>query len=426
MTDNYLSRAFKIPDLRNKIILTLSILALYRFLSHVPVPNVDTEALRAFFDSNQFLGFLNTFTGGGLRNFSIIALGVGPYITASIILQVLTFVVPSLEELSKEGYAGRQKINQYTQALTVPLSLVQAYGVYFIFNTQAQLLPNLDLLELVVVILSMSAGTFLLTWLGERITEYGIGNGISILIFAGILAGLPGGFAGFVSILDTSQIFNALIFIAVSIVVISSVVYVNEAFRKIEIRYSTKVGGRSLSSGSSFIPIKINQAGVIPIIFAVSLVLIPSFLGTYLQRMSDPRLLDLGIWLSSNFTPSSILYSAFYFFLVFGFTYFYTSVTFNPNKISDEIRRGGGFIPGVRPGRSTVQLLKYIINRLTLAGGVFLGLIAVLPSLIQNMTNITTLAIGGTGLLIVVSVVLDTVKQIESQVITREYDNFTR
>lgn len=428
---SYLTQALKIPDLKKKIIFVFAILALYRFLAHIPVPGVDTNALRELFQNSQFLSFLNIFTGGGLQNLSIVALGVGPYITASIIIQVMTMAFPALEELSKEGAAGRQKLNQYTRFLTLPLSIVQAYSIYFLLGRQdvagATILPVYGPFDLILVLVSMAAGSFFLMWLGNTITEYGVGNGVSVIIFAGILASIPSSagqlFAGF----ETGQAFNVILLLVVFLAVIAGVVYVNEAYRKIEVQYSTKLrGSRNVGGGNSFIPVKINQAGVIPIIFAVSLVLIPSAAAGYLQNVSNVRLSEIGVWLSVNFASGSALYNIFYFILVFGFTYFYTSVTFNPKKIAEDIRKSGGFIPGIRPGKATEEFLKYIINRLTLAGGLFLGLIAVLPGVVQGLTNISSLAIGGTGLLIVVSVVLETIKQIESQVITRDYESISR
>ncbi len=430
-TADYLTKALRIPDLRNKILFTAAILALYRFLAHIPVPGVDPTALRLMFDSSGLLSALNIFAGGGLKNFSIIALGVGPYINASIIIQLLSMVIPQLEELMKEGSYGRQKINQYTQALALPLTLIQAYGFYFLLKQQnltgLNVLPDLNPFQLLTIVLVMSAGSFFLIWLGETITEYGIGNGLSIIVFAGIMAGIPSSAAAFFSVIDSTQIFNILVFVAVAALVIAGVVYTNEAYRKIEVQYSSQTrGGKSVGGGTSFIPVRINQAGVIPIIFAVSLILLPSGIATYLQTLSNPTFVNIGTWMAINFSPTSILYSLTYFLLVFAFTYLYTSITFNPERIADEIRRGGGFIPGIRPGRSTVEYLKFIISRLTLAGGVFLGLIAILPSVVQNITNISTLAVGGTGLLIVVSVILQTIKQVESQVVTKEYDSFRR
>lgn len=425
-----LTKAVKIPQLRNKIIFTLAILAFYRFLAHVPVPNTNTEALNQFFQSNQILNLLNVFMGGGLSNLSLVAAGVGPYISASIIIQILTYIVPKLEEIAKDGSQGRQKINQYTRYLTLPIAIIQAYTMYTLISRQDYVgvpLVNLESpIDLILIILAMTAGTYLLIFLGEMITEYGVGQGISVIIFAGILAGLPGSLGGLITISNISQFLPILVFILVVLTVIGSVVYVNEAYRKIEIQYSRRItGGQTFAGGRSYIPIKINQAGVIPIIFAVSLVLIPNFLAGFLQQQSSEILVNIGVWLSTNFSPGSPYYNIFYFLLVFGFTFFYTSIAFNPEKIADDIRKSGGFIPGIRPGKATENYLRYVINRLTLAGGIFLGLIAVMPTVVQSITGIAALSVGGTGVLIVVSVVLETVKQIESQVISREYQSIT-
>ncbi len=427
-----IKKAFHIPDVRKKIFVTFAILALYRFLVHIPVPNVDLNAIKTIFEQNQLFNVINLFSGGGLSQVSIISLGVGPYITASIIMQLLTMVVPQLEELSKEGQYGREKINQYTQFLTLPLAIIQSYGLYFIFSKQQvgnlSIMGNMGPFDILMMVTIMTGGAFLLMWIANLITDYGVGNGVSIIIFAGILARIPSSLSNITLVgADAAQMFNILVFVAISLVVIAGVVYVNEAYRKIEIQYSARVSGsKTTGGGSSYIPVKINQAGVIPIIFAVSIVLLPSFFAGYLQQTSSQQLQDFGLWLSMNFTPGKPFYTVLYFFLVFIFTYFYTAVTFNPEKIADDVRRSGGFIPGVRPGKSTENYLSYIITRLTFAGGIFLGAIAVLPLVVQNFTGITSLAIGGTGLLIVVSVVLETVKQIEAQVITREYETFTR
>ncbi len=427
-----IKKSFHIPEVRKKILITFAVLALYRFLIHVPVPNVDLNAIKTIFDQSQFFNVVNLFSGGGLSQVSIISLGVGPYITASIIMQLVTMVIPQLEELSKEGQYGREKINQYTQFLTLPLAIIQSYGLYFIFSKQSvgnlSIMGNMTSLDIIMMVIIMTGGAFLLMWIASLITDYGVGNGVSIIIFAGILARIPSSM-GKISIVgaDATQMFNLLIFIGIALVVIAGVVYVNEAYRKIDIQYSTRVtGSKTLGGGSSYIPVKINQAGVIPIIFAVSIVLLPSFFAGYLQQVNSEQLQNIGLWISMNFTPGKPFYTALYFFLVFIFTYFYTAVTFNPEKIADDVRRSGGFIPGVRPGKATENYLSYIITRLTFAGGIFLGAIAVLPLIVQNFTGITSLAIGGTGLLIVVSVVLETVKQIEAQVITREYETFTR
>lgn len=426
-----LLKALSIENLRKKIFITFLILAFYRFLAHIPVPNINHESLNTLFNTSSFFGVLNLFSGGGLSNMSIVAVGLGPYISASIILQLLTMLVPSLEELSKEGSMGRQRINQYTQMLTFPIAIAQSYGIYALLSRQdiggQQIFLNNDWFSILSIVFIIASGTYLLMFLGELITQYGIGQGISMLIFAGIVAGIPSSIGQFALTLENIQIFTVLVFATVSLAVIAGVVYTTQAFRKVEIQYSARSrdGGMAGVGAKSYIPIKINQAGVIPIIFAVSLVVVPNVLGTYLQRLDSRVLSDIGLWLAVNFSSTSILYSVFYFLMVFAFTYLYTSITFNPEKIAEDIRRGGGFIPGVRPGTSTVSYLRYVINRLTLAGGVFLGLIAVLPSLTQSITNIAALSIGGTGLLIVVSVILETIKQVEAQVISKEYDSIT-
>lgn len=427
----YLIKSVRVPEVRRKVIFTLAILALFRFLAHIPVPNVNADALKTVFSQNQFLGLLNLFSGGGLQNLSLAALGVGPYISSSIIFQLLTMAVPKLKEISLDGTYGRQKINQYTRLFTLPVALIQSYGIYAFLSKQSVAGSNIFSLsspfDLLIVIMYMCAGTFILTWLGDLITEKGVSNGISILIFAGILSGIISSFGSTFAVASSGSAFGLGIFVVVMLLVIGAVVYINESYRKVEIHYSRRVeGGKSYGGGGSYIPIKINQAGVMPIIFAVVLIIVPSVLAGYLQSLTNPPLVDLGIWLGINFRPGSLLYNMLYFTLVFAFTYFYTSVAFNPKEISDNIRKSGGFVLGVRPGRATVAYLRYVINRLTFAGGVFLGLVAILPSMVQSVTNVTTLAIGGTGLLIVVSVVLEMVKQIESQVITREYETFIK
>jgi preprotein translocase subunit SecY len=425
-----LVKALSINNLRKKILITFLILAFYRLLAHIPVPNINHQALDMLFGSSSFFGVLNLFSGGGLSNMSIVAVGLSPYISASIIIQILTLMVPSLEELSKEGSMGRQRINQYTQLLTFPIAIAQSYGIFALLSRQAiggqQIFLNNDWFSILTVVFIIASGTYILMFLGELITQYGIGQGMSMLIFAGIAAGIPGSIGQFALTLESIQLFNVLIFAAVALTVVASVVYITQAIRKVAIQYSGRASnGSAMLGGKSYIPIKINQAGVIPIIFAVSLVVVPNVLGAYLQRQDNRTLSEIGLWLTVNFASTSILYSVFYFLMVFAFTYLYTSITFNPEKIAEDIRRGGGFIPGTRPGHSTVAYLRYVINRLTLAGGVFLGAIAVLPSIIQSMTGIAALSIGGTGILIVVSVILETIKQVEAQVVSKEYDSIS-
>lgn len=426
-----LSKSIKIPEVRKKIFVTLLVLAIYRFLAHIPVPMANLDALRILFVDNTFLSFLNLFTGGGLTNLSIVALGIGPYINASIFMQLMIMLNPKFEEMVREGIIGRQKINLYTQLLTLPIALLQAYTIFMLLNQQdfngLTVLPANSPIDLISFVIISTAGAYLLVWLGELITEKGIGNGISILVFAGILSGIPGGAVSLLSTFSGLESWSAIVFILVGLAIIASVVFINEAYRRIEVHYSSQSATiRSNIAAKSYIPIKINQSGVFPIIFAVTLVLLPSALGGYLQQVNNNTLAEIGLWLSINFQTDSFVYNSFYFILVFLFTFFYTNVAFNPQKISDDIRRQGGFIPGIRPGKNTVDFLKYVINRITFAGGMFLGLIAIVPSIVQGYTGVASLAIGGTSVLIVVSVVLETIKQIQSSIITKEYSTFVK
>ncbi|MDO8498973.1 MAG: preprotein translocase subunit SecY [bacterium] len=416
--------AFKIPDLRRKIIITAVVIVIYRIAAHIPVGGVDLAALKSLFESNQFLGLLDIFSGGTLGNFSIISLGLNPYINASIIMQLLTMVFPSLEALSKEGEFGRQKINQYTRYLTVPLAVLQSVGMFTLLKNQG-IVPQAIPLSILAIIVAMTAGTIFAMWLGELITEYGVGNGISLLIFAGIVAQAPVAFTQTISIADQQQILNLLLFGALGLAITAGIVFINEGRRQIMVQYARRfLGGREVGGSSTYLPLRVNQAGVIPIIFAVSLVLIPSFAGQYLSSVNQPMLQSVGRWFLTYFTVNSWAYNLTYFILVIGFTYFYTAVVFNPGKISEEIKKSGAFIPGIRPGTATAAYLNYILLRITLAGAVFLGLVAILPSIVSQMTGVTTLAIGGTGLLIVVSVILDTAKQFESRLVERNYERF--
>lgn len=414
-------KILKNEELRNKILFSLLAIVIFRILAHIPVPGVDLGAVRAFLSSSAIFGLFDLFSGGGFQNFSIVTLGLGPYINASIILQLFTKMIPALEELSKEGESGREKINMYTKLLTVPLSLIQAYGVYFLLSRQT-VIGSLDPLQLAVLLLSFVSGSMLLVWLGDLVTEYGIGQGISLLIFVGIVSRLPAGVVSFVSLADQRGILELLLFLALAIVVIIAIVLVNEGTRNIPIEYGRR-GVRS-QRVSNFLPIKINQAGVIPIIFAVSLVLVPSLISGPLLATNSPLLVQIGSFLSRNFAQTTVLYNVFYFLLVFGFTFFYTFMQFDPEKIADDIKKRGGFIPGIRPGRSTASYLRDITLRLTLGGAIFLGVIAILPFFVQSATGLTNLAIGGTGILIVVSVVLDTIRQVESMMVTRNYQSF--
>src|ERR1035437_2689690 len=414
------------PDVRRKILFTGFIFVVARIFAHIPVPGVNIAQLQSLFSQNQFLALLDVFSGGTLANFSIMALGLNPYINATIILQLLTMVFPTLEELQKEGEAGRQKVNQYARMMTVPLAILQAIGMYALLRNQG-IIVNLNPLNLISLTITMTAGTMLMVWMGELITERGIGNGISLLIFAGIISRLPVTFTQTATTANAQNFFNIIIFAGMAILVIGSIVIINEATRQITVFYAKQVRGNKMYGGqSTHLPLRLNQAGVIPIIFAVSLVLLPSLVANYLSVSHIPLLHTIGSSIVLWFSPTSFFYNAFYFILVVGFTYFYTAVVFNPKKIAEEIQKYGGFIPGIRPGTSTANYLNYILTRITLAGAMFLGLIAIFPTIARFFTSMPNLIIGGTSILIVVSVVLETIKAIEAQLVMRNYEGFSK
>lgn len=413
-------------DLRRKILFTAGILLLYRFLAHLPVAGVDRVALKQLFSGSQILGLLDIFSGGTLANFSLVALGLGPYINASIIMQLLAVVYPKLEEMQKEGEYGREIINQYTRLLTVPIAILQGIGMYFLLHSQ-RVIGTLGPLDMVALLVTMTAGTVITVWLGELITEYGLGNGISLMIFAGIVGRLPVALSQTAVTLETLNIGNLLIFVVMGLAVVAAVVFVNEASRNIPVQYARRIrGGREYGGQTTHLPLRVNQAGVIPIIFAVSLVLLPSMAGKFLEGLPNPAVANAAKQIVAIMSPSGWVYSAVYFALVIGFTYFYTAVVFDPNKIAEDLKKYGGFIPGIRPGTATAAYLNGILNRITLVGAVFLGAIAVLPNIAQSAFNVPTLSIGGTGILIVVSVVLETTKSLQSQLLLRSYDGFLK
>lgn len=415
---------FRDPELKKKILFTFFIFFVFRLFAFLPVPAIDLEKLRALFAGNQFLSLLDIFSGGTLINFSVMALGLNPYINASIVMQLLTIMIPSLEQLSKEGEYGRHKINQYTRYLTLPLTIIQGIGIFVLLRNQ-NIIDALSPLEFFSFVLTMVVGTYILVWFGELISEYGVGNGISVLIFAGIVGRLPVVLTRTATILTPEIIFNVLVFLVLALFVIASIVFINEAIRKIPVYYAKRIKGNRLYQGASnFLPLKLNQAGVIPIIFAVSFVLFPQLVGNFLANVKDANLASVGRFLVMFFSPTGFFYNFFYFILVIGFTYFYTIVVFNPQKISDEIQKHGGFIPGIRPGLATKQYLENILYKITSVGALFLGFIAVMPVLMSKLTGLTNLVIGGTGILIVVSVVLETFKTIEAQLVMRSYDKF--
>lgn len=416
-----ISHVFRDRGLRKRILFVIAILVVFRLLTTIPIPGIDTVRLASLFENSQFFGLLNLFSGGGLSNLSIMMLGVGPYITASIIMQLLTIMSPRLKAVyQEEGEAGRARFAQYSRRIAFPLALIQAFSYVIILQRQA-IIPDLTPLALILNVLVISAGSMFLMWLGELISEFGLGNGTSLIIFAGIVSALPqhvgGAFAGY----DASQLPMYLGLVALGLGIIYSVIVMTEAERSIPVTYAKQVRGAKVYGGTStYLPLRLNQAGVIPIIFALSIMLFPQMIFNFLATSTNALLLrisEVGLSLVNN----HLLYNSFYFLLVFVFTYFYTAVTFDPQQISENLQKSGAFIPGVRPGLPTAEHLSKIVTRITLVGAVFLGFIAVLPLVLKSLTGITTLAIGGTALLIVVSVVLDIVKKLDAQVSMREY-----
>lgn len=419
---------WKAPDLRRRLFMVLMLLAIFRVTSHVPVPGIETENLRRFFAGNQLFGLLNIFSGGALANLSIAMLGVGPYITASIVMQLLTMIIPRLEELQREeGEAGRRKIQMYTRILSVPLAAIQAFGFITLLQRGTAGLGTVGLsftpIQLLVTILTVTAGSIFLMWLGELISERGLGNGMSLIIFVGIIASAPQSIRQVFAAWDPANIPIYLGAVVVGLIVTAGVVFVTEAQRNIPVSYAKRVrGGRMLGGVSTHLPLRVNQAGVIPIIFALSLLLFPGVIAQFFASSSNATVASFAQQVVNLFN-SGVFYGIFYFLLVVLFTYFYTSVTFDPKRISEHLQKQGGFIPGMRPGPMTASYLKRVVNRITLAGAFFLGIIAILPLVMQGFTHNQALTIGGTGLLIVVSVILETIKQIEAQLTLREYDN---
>jgi len=419
---NKFLQLFKVKDLRNKILIVAFLLLAFRALAAIPIPSIDAERLREFFSNNQLFGFLNLFSGGGLHNLSIVMLGVSPYITATIIMQLLTMIFPKLKEMYyEEGAIGRAKFNRWSRYITVPLAGLQGYGFLNLLISQG-VVPHLTFFDLIKDVIIICAGSMVLLWVGELITEQKIGNGISLIIFAGIVAQLPATFQGALLTYTPEVLTTYLTFALVAIFVIAGVVFISEGERKIPVAYAKRVRGMKMYGGaSSYLPLKVNQAGVIPIIFAISILLFPQFIAQASAVFSKSLSLRLND-LASQFLNNQYLYALFYFVLVVIFTYFYTAITFDPNEISKNMQRAGGFVAGVRPGDSTSAFLSKIINRLTLSGALFLGLIAILPQLTRMATGISILTIGGTALLIVVSVALETIKQVNSQLVMREYE----
>lgn len=421
-----LRAAWRVKEIRNGLLFVTAAMVIFRVTAHIPLPGVDLTALDRFFQANQVLGMLSMFSGGTIKQFSIVAMGVAPYITASIIFQLLGMIVPSIEAIQKEGESGQKRINQWTRIATVPLAMLQSFALISLLQrAQFQILTKTDTIHIITLVISVTAGTVFLMWLGELISEKKVGNGISLMIFAGILAGLPQQASQLLITYDSSQLFIWIVYGIIAILTIVGVVFVTEAQRNIPVQYARQVRGQGTLSGgiASNLPLRVNMAGVIPIIFAISILLIPSVVAQYLANARSAWLADGARWLMTTLQNQTV-YGVLYFLLVFAFTYFYTSVVFHPDKIAENLQKSGGFIPGIRPGKPTADYLEAVITRINLFGASFLGIIAVLPLIARGAGGSQLMSIGGTSLLIVVSVVIESVKQIESQITMRQYDAY--
>ena len=420
-----LLQIWKLKDLRNSILFVLGILIISRLAAHIAIPGVDVVGLKRLFSSNQILGLMNIFSGGAMNNFSVVMLGVAPYITSSIIFQLLTMVVPSLEELSKEGEYGRNKINMWTRWLTVPLAFFQGFGMIQLLRNSpggAEIFSNFTQAHLFVALICITAGTVFMMWLGELISEKKVGNGISLLIFAGIVSGIPGSISQMFFNYNPAELINIIIFALIALVTISAVVVITEGQRNIPIQYARQIrGNRTVGGGLSHLPLRVNMAGVIPIIFAISIILMPPTLAQMFVGAKTAWLADSAQWIIRLF-QNQLFYGFVYFSSVVAFTYFYTAVIFHPDQVAENLQKQGGFIPGIRPGNPTAQYLQTIVNRIVLTGALFLGLIAVLPLITAQLTGTQSLVVGGTSLLIVVSVVIEIVNQINAQLSMRDYE----
>jgi preprotein translocase subunit SecY len=407
--------------LRNRVLFVLAALIVFRLLAAIPIPSVDASGLQAFLANNQFFGLLNIFSGGGFSNLSIVMLGVGPYITASIVMQLMTVLVPKLKEMyQEEGDAGRARFMQYARYLTVPLALLQGFA-FLILLQQNGAIPPLDTQTTIINTIIIAAGSILLMWIGELISEYGVGNGVSLIIFAGIVAGIPSALAQLLFSFDISQLPAYIGFAAVGVAITAGVVFITEAERPIPVTYARRVRGMKVMGGvSTYLPLRLNQAGVMPIIFGLSILLFPQMIATFLAQ-SSVSFVASGANAVLGALNNQFVYGLLYFGLVFLFTFFYTAITFEPHQVARNLQKNGAFIPGVRPGITTAEYLGNIITRITLVGALFLGGIAVLPIILQGATGISAITIGGTALLIAVSVVLDVVKKIDAQTSIREY-----
>ena len=428
---NYLKQIWNSKSIRNKLLFTLGIVILYRVLTQVSVPGADIQAIRSVIENNELLGAFSMLTGGSAKNFSILLMGLSPYINASIIMQLMTVVIPKIEELQKEGESGRKKINSYTRWLTFPLAFLQSYGMIVLLNSQSQvpIMKSMDPLTVVTTMLTITGGTVLLVWLGEQISEKGISNGISILIFASIISQIPSmvGQGLFLAQADESKLIPFVVITLITVILTAVIVLVNEGQRRIPVTYAGR--GVRAKSDQSHLPIRINQAGMIPIIFAVSLVSFPQIIAQFLQRASSEWIRVGAEKMTILFQPQSWTYLLVYFLLVIGFSYFYVSITFNPEQIAESIQKRGGYIPGIRPGKNTAEYIGKVPNRINLFGGCFLAFIAVSPILIQMFfrsmsVGTVPLLVSGAGMIIIVGVVLELIRQINSQLIMHDYNKF--
>lgn len=417
---------WRVKEVRNGLLFVFAMMVVFRLTAHIPLPGIDLVALQRFFQANQVLGLLNLFSGGTVRNFAVVALGVAPYITASIIFQLLTMIVPRLEEIQKEGEQGQQRINQWTRLLTVPLAVIQSFGlIQLLRQSQFQILTNTSALQMVTLIATVTAGTVFLMWVGELMSEKKVGNGVSMLILAGILADLPRSIGQVIATYDGSQIFTYVLYAIVAVATIVGVVFITEGQRNIPVQYARQVHGQGMGTGGvmTSLPLRVNISGVIPIIFAISILLFPSVVAQFFVHARTVWVASAAQWVIA-IIQNQLVYGIVYFCLVVLFTFFYTAVVFHPEQIAENLQKQGGFIPGIRPGKPTAEYLQSIIHRINLIGALFLGVIAVLPLLVQGVSGSRMLAIGGTSLLIVVSVVIEAVKQVESQLTMREYDAY--
>lgn len=421
---NQIKKIWQTKALRKKLLFTALILLVFRFLAHIPVPGVDLLRLKTIFYDSQFLSLLNVFSGGTLSNFSIAAVGINPYITASIIMQLAGMVFPKIKEWQKEGESGKERLNQYTRFLSAPLAIVQSISVLLIMQSQ-QLVSSLDPLGLVALITTLVAGSMILMWLGELVSIYGVGNGISMILLGGILSQLPTAVVQLYTAATSNQWLSLMMFAGVLIVIIGLIVFMNEAVRKVQIQYAKRQHGSQVYGRyQTHLPIRVNVSGVMPIIFALSVMLAPSFIARLIVTNENPTLADIGQKLTVWFSPTSWVYIIVYFLVVFLFSFVSALIFFNVEDIASELKKSGAFIIGIRPGAATRQYLEYLVNRITLASALFLGFIAIVPSIVQKLSGVQSLALGGTSALIVVSVILETAKQVEGMLIEQNYDQY--